>query len=60
MKVKIGDKIYDGNVEPICLILTEDDKQDIRKMTPKATRYCQYPDEGYSYEAICEWVEDAE
>jgi hypothetical protein len=58
VKVKIGDKIYDGNKEPILLILTEGDKRDIQNMTPEATRFCIYPDEGYSYDEICKWIED--
>jgi len=44
MKVKIGDKIYDSNEEPIMIILSEDDKKNIGSMIPEATKYCSFPD----------------
>lgn len=44
MKVKIGEKVYDSNEEPILVILSEDDKENIRNMSPKATKYCSFPD----------------
>lgn len=44
MKVKVGNTIYDGEVEPVMVILTEQDKKNIANMAPTATRYCVYPD----------------
>lgn len=44
MKVKIGDTIYDSETEPIMVILSESDKQNIANMLPEATKYCSYPD----------------
>jgi hypothetical protein len=44
MKVKIGNKVYDGENEPIMIILTEKDKENIQDMLPEATKYCQFPD----------------
>ena len=46
MKIKIGEKIYDGNDVPVMVILTEEDKKNIANMLPTATKYCSYP-EGY-------------
>ncbi len=43
MKVKIGNKIYDAEKEPIMIILNKDEKQQITNMHPDATKYCQYP-----------------
>lgn len=43
MKVKVGDKIYDGNNEPIMVILSKGEKEQIAKMHPNATKYCVYP-----------------
>ena len=43
MKIKVGDKIYDGNDEPIMIILEGKDKENIANMSPNATKYCQYP-----------------
>lgn len=49
MKVKIGDKIYDPNDEPIMLIFTRDDQWNIARAKPPAPgiemRYCSYPDD---------------
>jgi hypothetical protein len=44
MKIKIGDKIYDGEKEPIMVILTQQDKRNIVNMSPECTKYCVYPD----------------
>ena len=45
MKVKIGEKIYDSEKEPIMVILSESDKENISNMLPEATKYCSFPDE---------------
>ncbi len=45
MKVKICDKIYDSEQEPIMVILSEVDKKNIANMHPEATKYCVYPTE---------------
>ena len=62
MKVKVGDKIYDGEEEPVMVILTEQDKLNITTMLPEATKYCSYPSieewtEG-NYAKIKEWMEE--
>jgi hypothetical protein len=44
MKVKIGDKIYDSSQEPIMVILSDSDKDNIKNMLPTATKYCGFPD----------------
>ena len=44
MKVKIGDKIYDANEQPIMIILTEEDKKNIGMMVDQATKYICFPD----------------
>lgn len=43
MKVKIGDKIYDANEEPIMLILNDVDKENINNMDWDATKYIAFP-----------------
>lgn len=45
MKVKIGNKIYNSNDEPIMLILEDEDKQNIANMIKSDTKYCVYPEE---------------
>lgn len=57
MKVKIKDTIYDAEQEPIMLILSEQDKQNIQDMLPEATKYCVYPDT-MSEEAVSNFMEN--
>jgi len=44
MKIKIGNVIYDSEQQPIMVILTQKDKENITNMPPDATRYCEFPD----------------
>ena len=41
MKVKIQNTIYDSTKEPILLILTGEDKKNIRNMLGEAFKYCK-------------------
>ena len=51
MKVKVGDKVYDGEEEPVMVILSKGEKAQIANMHPDATKYCVYP-------STEEWIED--
>ena len=44
MKIKVGDKIYDGLEQPVMVVLSESDKENIKNMADECTKYCQYPD----------------
>jgi len=44
MKVKVRNKIYDGEKEPVMVILTDQDRENIKNMVPGATKYCMYPE----------------
>lgn len=44
MKVKIGDKIYDGDKEPVMVILNDDDKYNISNMCEDCCKYLSYPE----------------
>ena len=44
MKVKVGNKVYDPEEEPVMVILTEQDKKNIANMLPDATKYAMFPD----------------
>ena len=57
MKVKVGNKVYDANDEPVMLILTDEDKQLISDMSPTATKYCAFPDD-YSKKKVITWMRD--
>ena len=45
MKVKINNKTYDSNEEPIMLILSDQDKKNIKNMADDATKYCSFPED---------------
>ena len=55
MKVKIGKEVFDGNNEPIMVILSEEDKENIKNMLPECTKYCSFP-EGFNVEQIKIWM----
>lgn len=44
MKVKIKNRIYSSEEEPIMLILTDADKENIANMDEDAEKYCEFPD----------------
>lgn len=56
MKVKVGDKIYDGKKVPVMIILTNGDKKNIANMHSECTRYCEYPEEKYTLKEIKAWM----
>lgn len=62
MKIKVGDKVHDGEEEPIMIILTKEDKELIKDMADDATKYCAYPEGEYwianDYEKIKNWMAD--
>lgn len=58
MKVKIKNKIYDGKKERIMVILTAQDKKNIKRMRPEFTKYCEYPRDKYSENEMEEWMEE--
>lgn len=59
MKIKIGDKIYDSEDEPIMIIMSHYDKQNISNMRPECTKYCSFPDE-YDADEIRNWMKTDE
>ena len=44
MKIKVGNRIYDGEKEPVMIILSDGEKEQITNMDPSAKKYCVYPD----------------
>ena len=55
MKVKIGDKIYDSNDEPIMIILEDVDKYNIKNMGD-AKKYCSFPGGRYESTDVSSWM----
>jgi len=58
MKIKVGDKVYSVEDEPIMVILTDKDKENIANMLPECTRYCSYDSEVYTVKEIEDWMKD--
>ena len=56
MLVKIGDRIFDSNEEPIMLVLDDKEKEWIGNMR-SAKRYCSYP-EDYGAERALKFMEE--
>ena len=60
MKVKIRNTIYDGEKEPIMIVLSQAEKEQISNMSPGATKYCVYPDDDEwiksNFKKIKEWM----
>lgn len=52
MLVKIGNTIYDAEKEPIMIMLSKEDRENIKNMAPGARKYCVYPDEGWTENQI--------
>jgi hypothetical protein len=56
MKVKVGNKIYDAENEPVMVILTDMDKYNIACMADDATMYAAAPEDYFSEEEFEEWM----
>jgi len=60
MKVKVGDRTYDGEKEPVMAMLSKDDKRNITNMLPETEKYCSYPDTeewtGNHFRKIRKWM----
>jgi hypothetical protein len=54
MKVKVGKAIFDSDEEPVMLILSKEEKQQIAHMGEQ-TKYCSFP-EGLKTEEIVEFM----
>jgi len=64
MKIKIGNKIYNSDNEPIMLIMTPKEKKHLNKNfieIKEAKKFCIYPDTKHwndnDYKKIKEWME---
>jgi hypothetical protein len=58
MKVRIGDAIYDSTKIPILVVLSEADKENIAGLG-ELTKYCSFPERGFSKATIREFMGDA-
>ena len=56
MKVIMGDSIHDSNEEPIVLIFTLKDRQNISNMAMSATSFFTYPDT-MEWKDVVKWAD---
>jgi hypothetical protein len=57
MKVKVNDEVYDAEEQPVMVILTDQDKQNIQDMPDDYSKYCMYPEDAFeSREDVLEWM----
>ena len=56
MKIKIGNRVYTSKDQPIMIILTEADKQNISNMLPECTKYCEYSKDNFTEKEIDAWM----
>ena len=59
MKIKIGDKIYTSKEQPIMVILSQEDKDNISEMDRTATKYAEF-DSSLSLEYKMKFMETEE
>lgn len=60
MKTKVGDKSYDGKFVPIMVILSNQDKKNIKNMLPHCTKYAVFPDSFGDKDRMFKWMGDEE
>lgn len=56
MKVKVLDELYSSDDLPLMVILTPEDKENIRNMAPENDKYCAYPT-GMSQDRVEEFMD---
>lgn len=60
MKIKVGNEIFDAEKQPIMIILTQQDKNNIANMHPEAMSYACFPDNcGMSIEEMYAWMAES-
>lgn len=63
MQIKIRGTVYDSRDEPIMLILSQEEKDQISHMTIEDVKFCAYPDDNKwvknNYELIKKWINNS-
>ena len=57
MQIKVGDKLFSSEDQPIMVILTEDDKENIANMLPECTKYATFQDDWGDEKAMLSWMD---
>lgn len=56
MKVKVGDKIYDGEIEPVMVIFAKEELVIIKNMDPDSNTYASFPDDFGDQDKMYDWM----
>ncbi len=57
MQVRIGDTLYDADKQPIMLVLSDLDRQQIAAMPAGLHRFCVFPADKFDKDTIQQWME---
>lgn len=57
MKVKIGFKYYDSEDQPIMIVLSDKDKENIKNMLKHCTKYAVFAENTFSHEEMIKWMD---
>jgi len=44
MRVKVGNRVYDSEEQPVMVVLSDSDKKNIAEMLPECTMYTAFPE----------------
>lgn len=58
MKIKVGNIIVSAEIQPVMVILSEQDKINIANMLPHCTKYACFPDKWGTKEKMYQWMEE--
>ena len=58
MKVKVGRKIFSSDDQPIMVILTPKDKQNIADMDDDCTKYATFQDDWGNQKEMLDWMDE--
>ena len=56
MQVKVGDTVYDDKDEPVMVILSDQDKENIKNMLTECTKYASFPDNEMPEDEMRAWM----
>lgn len=57
MQIKLRGRLYDATTEPIMILLTPQDKENIARMPDECDRYAQFPDDK-PFNEILAWMDE--
>ncbi len=56
MRIKAGDMVFGSEQQPIMVILTDKDKENIANMHPDCTKYAMFQDDWGTQQEMSDWM----